>query len=163
MRELFDVAELVRIGVEDETSGAAFYEQAAGRSANPELKKTFANLAAQERYHKKRFETMLESLGARPPREEYSGEYVQYLRMLMESRAFPNPQAALRMANQCAGDAEAIDLALQFERDTLILMNEMKGLLPDADQVIVHEVIREEQAHLVALADARRVARVSTR
>jgi rubrerythrin len=67
------------------------------------------------------------------------------------------------MANQCAGDAEAIDLACRFERDTLILMNEMKGLLPDEDQVIVNEIIREEQSHLVALADARRVARSSGR
>jgi rubrerythrin len=163
MRELFDVAEIVRIAVEDETSGVAFYEQVAQNSSNPDLKNTFANLAGQERYHKKRFETMLESLGARAPREEYAGEYADYLRTLTEGRAFPDAQAAQRMANQCAGDAEAIDLACRFERDTLILMNEMKGLLPEEDLVIVNEIIREEQSHLVALADARRVARSSGR
>jgi rubrerythrin len=163
MRELFDVADLVRIGVEDETSGVAFYDRVASKSANPELKKMFLNLAGQERYHKKRFETMLESLGARPQREEYPGEYAQYLQSLTEGRAFPDPQAALRRADQCADDAQAVEVALHFERDTLILMNEMKGMLPEADKVIINEVIREEQAHLVALGDAQRVARASGR
>ena len=118
MRELFDVADLVRIGVEDETSGVAFYDHVASKSANPELKKMFLNLAGQERYHKKRFETMLEALGARPQREEYPGEYAQYLQTLTEGRAFPNPKAALRKADQCVDDAQAVELAMHFERDT---------------------------------------------
>jgi rubrerythrin len=159
MRELFNVAELVRIAIEDETSGVVFYDQIAKKTANPQLKKIFEGLAAQERYHKKRFEEMYESLGARPQREEYPGEYSQYLRTLTDGRAFPDPQTASRKALECATDAQAIDLASQFERDTLILVSEMKGLLPESDAAIVNELIREEQSHLVTLGEARRLAR----
>ncbi len=159
MRELFNVAELVRIGVEDETSGVAFYGELAAKCSNPEMKKVWETLASQERYHKKRFTEMLESLGPKPQKEEYPGEYSEYLRTLTAERAFPDAQTAARKAKECAGDLAAIELASQFERDTLILMNEMKGLLPDSDATIVREMVREEQAHLVMLADARRLVR----
>ncbi len=62
---LFHIAELVRIGVEDEKSGVAFYSALAQKTRNPELKKTYAGLAEQERYHQKRFEKTLEDLAKR--------------------------------------------------------------------------------------------------
>ena len=90
MRELFNVAELVAIGVEDETSGVAFYGELAAKCSNPEMKKVWETLASQERYHKKRFTEMLESLGPKPQKEEYPGEYSEYLRTLTAERAFPD-------------------------------------------------------------------------
>lgn len=159
MRELFNVAELVRIGVEDEVSGVAFYEAMARKTGNPKLRGMFEGMAGQERYHKKRFEEMLESLNARPAKEEYPGEYTEYLRALTGGRAFPDPQAAAKKAQELDTDAAAIDFAIHFERDTIILMNEMKGLLPESDLPVVNELIREEQSHLVELAEARKLAK----
>lgn len=158
MRELFNVAELVRIGVEDETSGVAFYEAMSRKTRNAKLREIFEGMAKEERYHKKRFEEMFESLGAKPAKEEYPGEYTEYLRTLTGTRAFPDPQAAATKAAEFASDAAAIDFAIQFERDTIILMNEMKGLLPESDSSVVNELIREEQSHLVELAEARKLA-----
>ena len=63
MAEQFEVTELVKIAVEDETSGVAFYSTMAGRAKDPQLKKVFADLAEQEKYHQKRFEVMLAELG----------------------------------------------------------------------------------------------------
>jgi hypothetical protein len=45
-------------------------------------------------------------------------------------------------------------LATRFERDTLILMNEMRKLVPEKDGAIVEELASEEQAHLVTLTEA---------
>lgn len=155
MRELFDIRELVRIGVEDETSGVAFYSTLAKSAKNAELRRLFAELAQQETYHKARFEEILETLGSIKIHEEYTGEYLSYLQTMTGMRAFPDSDAAAVMARECKSDADALELATRFERDTLILMGELKGLVPPEDQAIVNEMAREEQQHLVMLDQAR--------
>lgn len=154
MAELFDVAELVRIAVEDEKSGVAFYSALAGRTRQPELKKVFADLAEQERYHQQRFEKMLGSLGEYKAPERYSGEHASYLRALTTDRAFPDEGAAARAADECADDLAALALARRFERDTLILMQEMRELVSEKNRAIVDELADEERSHLVTLAEA---------
>ena len=44
---------------------------------------------------------------------------------------------------------------MRFERDTLILMNEMRGMVREKDRNIVDELIAEEQSHLVVLSQVR--------
>lgn len=155
MGEMFEVAELVRVAVEDEKSGVAFYSALAEQTRQQELKKVFADLAEQERYHQKRFEEMLQSLGDYKAPERYSGEYASYLRALTTDRAFPDESTAQRLAGECADDLAALELATRFERDTLILMQEMRALVPEKDRAIVDELADEERTHLVTLTQAR--------
>lgn len=155
MSNLFDVAELVRIGVEDEKSGIAFYTVLAENAKDPGLRQTFARLAEQERQHCERFQKMLDGLGDYKPRESYSGEYMAYLRTMLADRAFPDEQAALAQAKACEDDLAGLALATRFERDTLLLMNEMRGMVPERDRHIVDELAKEEQSHLVELSQAR--------
>ena len=153
MAELFEVQELVKVAIEDEKTGVAFYSKLAGKSQK--LQDIFAQLAEEERGHQKRFEAMLAGMGNYKSAEQYPGEYMEYLRTLTENRAFPDEQTAMRRAEECADDAAALDLASRFERDTLILMNEMRSLVPDKDRAVVDELASEEQGHLVTLAGAR--------
>lgn len=155
MAEQFEVTELVKIAVEDEISGVVFYTAMAGKAKDKELKKVFADLAEQEKHHQKRFEEMLAGLGGYHAPEQYSGEYMAYLGVLTGGRAFPDPKAARKAAEACRNDGEALALATRFERDTLMLMNEMRGLVPEKDGAIVEEVAAEEQGHLVTLTEAR--------
>ena len=155
MSELFEVAELVKVAVDDEATGVVFYNAIAEKVTNPKLKKLFADLAEEELYHKTRFEQMLADLGPKVSREEYPGQYTEYLRALTGERAFPDEQTAMQIAAECDSDAEAVNISSRFERDTLVLMNEMRHLVPDKDQAVVDELIREEQGHLVQLAQAR--------
>lgn len=154
MAELFEVAELIKVAVEDERSGVAFYSRLAEKSAT--LRPVFAQLAEEEKYHLKRFQEMLDRFGGHSPREEYPGEYMEYLRTLTETRAFPDAATAMKMAGDCASDADALALAGRFERDTLILMNEMRRLVNAKDAAVVDELAAEEQGHLVTLAAARK-------
>jgi len=156
MAELFEVSELVKIAVEDEKSGVAFYTELAGKTAGAELKKTFAELAEEEKFHQKRFEEMLKGLGGHKSAERYPGEYGAYLQALTDDRAFPDAETARAKARECPDDSAALELAIRFERDTLLLMNEMQGMVPAKDAAIVRELAAEEQSHLVVLADARR-------
>jgi len=155
MSPLFHVAELVRIGVEDERSGVAFYDALAAKTSDADLRKLYEDLTTQERYHQKRFERLLEELGDVKPTESYPGEYVDYLRAMLDSRAFQAPGAAAKMAGECADDKAALDLAIRFERDTLILMKELREMVREKDRKTVDDLAREEQGHLVELGRAR--------
>lgn len=154
MAELFEVAELVKVAVEDERTGVAFYTRVAERGAV--LQEIFAKLAEEEKFHQKRFEDMLKEMGDYRSPEQYPGEYMEYLHALTDNRAFPDERAAVAMADQCTDDAMALDVASRFERDTLILMNEVRSLVPEKDRPVVDELAKEEQGHLVTLVEARR-------
>ena len=155
MAEMFDVAELVRVAVEDEKTGVAFYAALAETAGSAELKKVFADLAEEEKVHQKRFEEMLAGLGDHKAPEAYGGEYAGYLQALTTDRAFPDAAAAAEAARQCPDDATAVELAIGLERDTLLLMQEMRKLVPPRDQAVVDELADEERSHLVALTGAR--------
>jgi len=154
MGNMFDVAELVRVAVEDEKAGVSFYSALAQKAQSPQLREIFADLAEQERHHQKRFQEMLDSLGDYQSPERYSGEYTSYLNALTTDRAFPDADQANKAAQACKDDASAVELASRFERDTLILMTEMRKLVPEKDQAIVDELADEERGHLVTLSAA---------
>ena len=156
MRVLCTVSELVRIGIEDEKAGIAFYSKLARKAAAGKLRDVLSHLVSQERYHQKRFEEMLEALGDEAARESYPGEYEAYLRELLESRPFTNEESAAAKAEQCEDDSAAVDLASRFERNTLLFMSEMRRLVPVKERSVVDELIREEQQHLVELGRARK-------
>lgn len=148
---LFQVTELLKIGVEDETTGVSFYTKLAETTRNGDLRETYASLAEQERFHQARFQKMLDEYNVDQPSETYEGEYIAYLRAMLDSRAFPDPKSAEQAAANCTDDADAIRLAIRFERDTLILMNELRGMVPKKDADTVDQLAREEQGHLVQL------------
>ncbi len=155
MAKMFDVSELVSVAVNDERTGVAFYSKLAHMVRDPELRKTFAALADQERYHRERFEKMLKDVGEHKPPDTYSEEYAGYVHALTTDRAFPDEAAAVKTAEECADDAAAIRIALGIERDTLVLLNEMRGMVREKDRAVVDEVIAEEQQHVVELTAAR--------
>jgi rubrerythrin len=156
MSELFEVPEMVRVAVEDERTGVAIYTALAASAQAPAIRALFQKLIGQEKFHQMRFEAILEQLGGHAPREQYEGEYVAYLQTLTSTRAFPTPAAAEEAARRCATDAEAVSLSLQYERDTLALINELRELVGPKHKDVVETIAREERGHIVVLADAKR-------
>jgi len=154
MGEMFDIAELLRVGVNDEKSGVVFYAALAKKADDPELQRMFAELADEERSHQQRFEAMLASVGEHRDADQYDGEYGMYLKAMTDMLAFEDEETAERMAAECANDAAAMELALSFERSTLNLMHEMKDLVPAKDREVVQQLIDEERGHVVTLARA---------
>ena len=98
---------------------------------------------------------MLEALGGHVAAETYPDEYGSYLHALTSDRAFPDEADARRQARECQDDLAGLDLALRFERNTLVLLNEMRVLAPDQHKDIIAEITAEEQSHMVTLLEAR--------
>ena len=153
---LFNAADLIRMAIEDERAGKALYAALSKKVSNQELKKTFQSLLEQEKVHQAAFEKMLAEYVQSPMHEEYAGQYMEYLRVLLQERAIPNEASALAEAGKCADDHAALGLASQMERDTLMLFHELESLLPPNTRHVMDAVALEERQHLITLAQARR-------
>jgi rubrerythrin len=153
MAKRFDIQELLQVAVVEEQSGVSFYRKFSERTKDPELKELFSWLSEQEEYHRERFQGMAANLELPETGEQYPDEYVDYLEALA---AEGGSSEAHRKIDQVGSDVEALDLAIQFERDQLWIQKEMGNLLGSNHQSIIDQIIQEEQNHLVRLSQARR-------
>ena len=153
---IFDPREMLKIAIMDEETGIAFYHSLASATRRPDVQSECIAIGKQEEVHAQRFRRMLDGLGGYTPQEEYTGQYEAYLNALVESRAFPNPAEAARRARAARSDAEAIDLAIRLEKDTLAFLNEIRQTLPPVHTNVVTDIVSEERQHLTELSRLRR-------
>lgn len=152
---VFTAAEALEMALQIEKNGEAFYAAVAAKSADPELKALFEDLAAQEQMHYLVFQKMLGGAGSAPvlPAGEYD-QYQAYLQTALDSALFAGTDKALALAEQAADRQTALRAALGFEKDTLLFFYDLRDMVSEADQQAVSAVIREEKKHLRRLADS---------
>lgn len=154
---LFDPREMLQMAVMDEETGIAFYKALARRTERPDLESGLIAIEKQEEIHAKRFRDMLAQLGGyKPQGEQYAGQHDEFLRAMVESRAFPSADAAAKAASAVNTDAEGIDMAIRLEKDALAFYASLKPVLKPTDSAAVESIIDEERGHLTDLARMRR-------
>ncbi len=174
----FSDLEGLRLAVDMERQGAAFYRQAHDGAHDPEQKMLFGFLMREELNHAAKFEAMYSELKANKSAgdEEYffDADVSRYLQALVETQVFPrdNPFAAEpEMANgvlrtgwqdQIPGQSSSVVLkakgilqfALQAEKDSIlfydVMMNNAK--FPAAKKVFA-DLKAEEQTHVEKLQE----------
>jgi len=155
----FSGAEMVALAIQTEQSGYAFYRKAA-EAARTETVREFCELmASQEAAHEATFRRMQRSVGEFSPPESYVGEWSAYGGALLASRVLPNAEVAAQLAGATTADVEAVDLAIRFEKDTILFMYEMRGHVPDGDAQTVDALIAEEKRHVQMLTEFRQSLR----
>lgn len=145
---VFKMGEFIEMAIRDEETGAAFYDALVKVTKNEDVKKGCLRMADQERMHADRFRRMLSEVGSEKPREEFAGQYEQYLDYLLTSRAFPTPEDAARKVADFKSDIDALRVAMQMEKDTLLFYDEIKALIPDTHRKYVADIILEERVHV---------------
>jgi rubrerythrin len=150
---IFTTAEALEMAMKIEKNGETYYNAVAEKSATPEVKALFEDLAAQERVHYRVFEKMLGGVGPSPalPAEEYD-QYQAYLQVALDNALFAGPDKALALARQAATQKEALVAAVNFEKDTLLFFYDLREMMSEADQKAVSGIINEEKTHLRRLA-----------
>ncbi|MDY6874819.1 MAG: ferritin family protein [Chloroflexota bacterium] len=146
---LFTAAEALNIALEIEKNGETFYKEVAAKSATPEVKALFEDLAVQERGHYQVFQKMLGGMSPAPklPAAEYD-EYDAYLQVALDNALFAGPDKALALARQAEDREAALRAALGFEKDTLLFFYDVRDMVGEADRETLSRIIREEKAHL---------------
>jgi len=151
---VFTAAEGLEMAMEVEKNGEMFYNEVAAKSADPEVKALFEDLAAQERGHYQVFQKMLGGMkpAPEPPAAEYD-EYQAYVQAALENALFAGPDKALALARQAQDRETALRAAMGFEKDTMLFFYDLRDMISEADRKAISGVIREEKKHLRRLAE----------
>jgi len=156
MGVLFSGRELVDIAIGIERNGLAFYKSLLESEKDTMTRGAYKYLADMEGQHIKTFQGMLNTAGEYGPPEMYTEEYDLYLRALVDSVVFTNDQVARKMAENARSSAEAIQIALGAEKDSILFYMEMRDLVRSSDRDLVNNIIEEEKSHLRRLTELKR-------
>ncbi len=145
---LFSAEEVYDLAILTEQNGRAFYEAAAKAASTEGVAKLMRELAEAERNHETTFRQMKEASPQHPPRETYAGEEQDYMAALLFSRVLPDEAAGTRAVAAMGNDAEALDFAIGFEKDTILFLYEMRGIVSPEEASKVDALLAQEKTHV---------------
>jgi rubrerythrin len=146
----FFAKDILDAAIQIEKNGKAFYEQIARLVKEREAKSTFEFLAAEEERHMEEIKALSEGLSG-PPETLEREEFELYLRGLVSEHIFTEDGAGLRKASEIKDAIDAVDIAIGFEKDSIIFFEELYPLLRKKDHHVLEKLIKLEREHLANL------------
>jgi len=61
------------------------------------------------------------------------------------------------MIQKAPSDKEAIQIAIGFEKDSLLFFGEIGKFVPNYDRQVIEELIRQEREHLSKLSELKKI------
>jgi rubrerythrin len=147
---MFSLSEVIEEAVQTEKLGYQFYTEMSKKfSENVRLRELFDTLALKEQGHEKKFSDLKEKVSGeeRVDWEEVS----KYLRAIVESEFFLGKGKSLPSMENVKTVADAVKLALGFEKQTLLYFHAIRDAVKEKS--VVDEIIAEERSHIVWLSD----------
>lgn len=152
MAARFAGSEIVEFGIQIEKNGRDFYNVLARKASNQKIAETFVYLAKEEEGHIKVFSDLLDTVSKYTPTEAYPEEYFAYMRILADEHVFIQKNKGNELAQKINNNEDAIKMAIEFEKDSILFFEGMKKLVNQKDQKIVENLINQEQNHLRKLS-----------
>jgi len=160
----FNADEIFQLGIQIETNGKQFYETVAKNTEDPSVKGLFSELSKWESQHQQLFENLRKALPDSAKKEtlfDPDGEQSLYLKTMAESHVFVRNRDVAGLASRCKTSAEALDLAIAFEKDSIVFFTTMKGIVPEhlgKDKIDL--LINEEIKHISILTQKRQELKI---
>jgi rubrerythrin len=155
----FNAREIFDIGMQIEVNGKAFYEAAAKKTAETALREFFLELAAWEATHIKLFGELRDALpkgAGNTPVFDPNDEAALYLQATADSHVFVRNKDMVALVAGCKGPLDIIDLAMTFEKDSVVYYTTMKKVVAkNLGQDKVDRLIDEEIKHISMLSQRR--------
>jgi rubrerythrin len=150
---LLQATDMFELAMQVERSGEAFYRAAAEKVGSHRVRDLFEDLALQEVKHYQFFRSQFESIRGRPLlTAEQWHEYQGYLGATVHSAFFEGPDKALALAGSVHDHREAIRMAIDFEKETLLFFYDLHDIVPNSGKRAVREIVEEERSHIRRLA-----------
>lgn len=147
----FKPSELANFAMAIEKNGLEFYRVLTEKTKEKEAKELFSFMAKEEEGHYYFFEKLSSKLASYEMPEVEDEEYKDYMRQLVDSHVFTTNINAAELAQKADNPITAIDLALNFEKDTIIFFSHLKKIMPLGEQTSLDEIIKEENRHIKKL------------
>ena len=146
---LFQAADIVELAMQVEQSGETFYRAVAAKVEAREARTLFEYLAGQEVIHYQVFQKLSQSIHEAPFMTDQEWDlYMDYLNGTVQSAFFEGPDKALALAETVSDAQQAINLAIGFEKETLLFFYDLRERIPDKDRPVVEKIIDEEKRHI---------------
>jgi rubrerythrin len=142
---------VLRWAMEIEESGKAFYEAVAAKAQDREAKLILQDLAYQEERHYRTFQNMLDKV-PEADIETDSAEYQRYLQTALDKALLGGPEKGLALAQQASNEAEALQAAIAFEKDTLLFFYDLRDMVPASQRETISAIIEQEKSHVKQLS-----------
>lgn len=153
MGDRFSIQEIIEIAIEIEKNGAVFYHALAESADTARLRELFAYLAEEEKSHIARFQEILESAGGYQISEAYyATQYMGYMKALADERVFKRDISVAGVADRARSLREAIDIAIGFEKESILFLHEMWEIVRESDKKAIQKLLDEERDHLRRLS-----------
>ncbi len=156
MGQLLNVSEIVEFAVYIEKNGYKFYVETMKKFNEERLMKLFQFMADEEFKHEEAFKRMLKEIGSVTPHESYPGEYEAYMKDFLKSHALANDAALKAKLDGIHTIEDAIQVALDFENDSIVLFTMLKRYIEKEKQHIVEAIIQEEITHIFRIKEYQR-------
>jgi rubrerythrin len=152
----FNAGEIFKVALNIEENGRRFYEKAERIADDEAVKQVFAELGAEEVKHKARFQELMDKL----PSDEKganvfdpNNENDEYLRMMADMHVFGKPESVDAALDGVDNSVDALKLAIQFEKDSIVFFAEMQSMADDdQNRKDIGLLVQEEQAHMRRLS-----------
>jgi rubrerythrin len=149
-------ADALELAMNIETNGEAFYRAVAGKTEDAAARALFEDLALQETRHYAVFQALSKSMaGTLLMSADDWDQYQGYLQATVQSALFEGADRALAAAEEAADAHEAVEMAIGFEKETLLFFYNLSDLISKRDQETVKKIIDEEKSHVRRLAGIR--------
>ncbi len=148
--EIFDLAKAIEQG------GRAYYQAVASSTASAELKELFEHLAAQELVHYRTFEKLARDYPQLEVDEQEWDQTRAYIQATSDSRFFVGEDKAIRLAKTVKDPLKAVDVAIGFEKDTLLYFYELLAVTPAKGREAAKAIVEEEKRHVLVLSERRK-------
>lgn len=155
MPNIFNVAEVIDMGIEKEKMRRDFYGLVSESFKEDDMKKLFSRLRDWEDEHIKKFATIRDSVKIDESQEAYEGELAEYMRALVDDILY-SQVSAKEFANNVKSPKAAIQYGIGFEKDAILFFNELLNYMEPVHTAKIRLLIEEEKKHIVYLAELRR-------
>jgi rubrerythrin len=152
----FSSKEILEMAVRIEENGLGFYKAASASTESTKIKELFDYLIIEEVKHVELFEALKDAITEGVP-SDYNDPYLEeeslYLNALADSSIFMKGDEGVKKARSITSDDEAIDFAIQMEKDSILFYLELINMVRDDDRPTVKEILSEERKHISKLTE----------
>ena len=153
LNQQFSKMEVIEMAKDIEKRGLDFYRSQADKTDNQEVRELFLRLAGDEKDHFERFNNIGKSIKENSDYKEdhvYNEEVSTYLNALVEFAIFPGDEL---IDKEFDSMEEVLKLAIQAEKDSILLYTEMVDNHSGDTVDIINKLIDEEKQHLLDLVN----------
>jgi len=150
MANVFNVVEVIDMGIEKEKKRRDFYGFAAEKFKENDMKDLFTRLRDWEETHIKKFTAIRDSVEMSEPVESYQGEFKVYLKAVVDDMLYKQVSPAWFTKN-VKSKLTAIQYGIGFEKDAILFFNELLRYTMPPYEGKIKELIDEEKKHLLYL------------